>query len=140
MSNEEQRKRLIELLSKPIFPKIGVDPAEVVADYLLDNGLIVPPCKVGDTLFVLSTCMDIVSFPGDGVICPYENVCHIEDCMNYNDVLRPFPMTVDYLGIGDHRIFNIFFEETSVEYLSTDFGKTVFLTREEAEKALEGRT
>lgn len=31
------RIRLIEILSKPIFPKIGVDPAEVVAEFLLDN-------------------------------------------------------------------------------------------------------
>lgn len=37
------RERLIEILSQPIFPKVGVDPAEVVADYLLDNGVIVPP-------------------------------------------------------------------------------------------------
>lgn len=140
MSKEKQRKRLIEILSQPIFPKIGVDPAEVVADYLLDNGVIAPPCKVGDTLFVLSTCMDIVSFPGDGVICPYENVCHIEDCTNYNDVLRPFPMTVECLTIGDHGICSIFFEESSTEYLSTEIGKTVFLTREEAEKALDGKT
>lgn len=98
------------------------------------------PCKVGDTLFVLSTCYDIVSFPGDGVICPYENVCHIEDCTNYNDVLRPFPMTVECLTIGDHGICSIFFEESSTEYLSTEIGKTVFLTREEAEKALAERS
>lgn len=43
------RERLIEILSQPIFPKIGVDPAEVVADYLLDNGVIVPPVKIGQT-------------------------------------------------------------------------------------------
>ena len=41
------RDRLIELLSVPIYPREGADPAEVVADYLLDNGIIVPPCKVG---------------------------------------------------------------------------------------------
>lgn len=135
-----ERERLIDMLAHVGNMRIMGHGLEECADYMLANGVIVPPCKVGDTLFVLSTCMDIVSFPGDGVICPYENVCHIEDCTNYNDVLRPFPMTVDYLGIGDHRIFNIFFEETSVEYLSTDFGKTVFLTREEAEKALAERS
>ena len=45
------RDRLIELLSVPIYPREGADPAEVVADYLLDNGIIVPPCKVGDTVY-----------------------------------------------------------------------------------------
>ena len=36
------RDRLIEILKVPIYPKMGVDPAEVVADYLLANGVIVP--------------------------------------------------------------------------------------------------
>lgn len=46
-----ERERLIEILSVPIYPRIGADPAEVVADYLLDNGVIVPPCKIGDTVY-----------------------------------------------------------------------------------------
>ena len=33
------REKLIELLKVPIHPRVGVDPAEVVADYLLDNGV-----------------------------------------------------------------------------------------------------
>ena len=45
------RDRLIEILKVPIHPKIGVDPAEVVADYLLANGVIVPPVEVGDTVW-----------------------------------------------------------------------------------------
>lgn len=47
------RERLIELLSKPIHPKIGADHVEVVADYLLSNGVIVLPCKVGDSCYPL---------------------------------------------------------------------------------------
>lgn len=54
MSREKQRARLIEILSRPIFPKIGVDPAEVVADYLLDNGVIVPTCKKDDVVYQLA--------------------------------------------------------------------------------------
>ena len=43
------REKLIEILKKPIYPKIGIDPAEVVADYLIDNGVIVPPeTGIGD--------------------------------------------------------------------------------------------
>lgn len=34
------REKLIELLRVPIYPHELADPAEVVADYLLDNGLI----------------------------------------------------------------------------------------------------
>ena len=35
------RERLIKILRKPIFPHELVDPAEAVADYLLDNGVTV---------------------------------------------------------------------------------------------------
>lgn len=33
----EDKVKLMEILSVPIYPRIGADPAEVVADYLLDN-------------------------------------------------------------------------------------------------------
>ena len=33
----DDREKLIQILSVPIHPRIGADPAEVVADYLLDN-------------------------------------------------------------------------------------------------------
>lgn len=49
----EMRDRLIELLKVPIYPHLDADPAEVVADYLLANGVIVPPCKVGDAVYVI---------------------------------------------------------------------------------------
>lgn len=45
------RDRLVEILKVPIHPKIGVDPAEVVADYLIANGVIFPPVEVGDTVW-----------------------------------------------------------------------------------------
>ena len=35
------REKLIEILRKPIFPHELVDPAEAVADYLLDSGVTV---------------------------------------------------------------------------------------------------
>ena len=35
------REKLIEILSVPIYPHLDADPAEVVADYLIDNGVTV---------------------------------------------------------------------------------------------------
>ena len=35
------REKLVEILRKPIFPHELVDPAEAVADYLLDSGVTV---------------------------------------------------------------------------------------------------
>ena len=54
VESESDRDRLIEILKVPIFPHLDVEPAEVVADYLLENGVIVPPCKVGQTVYYIS--------------------------------------------------------------------------------------
>lgn len=114
MSKEKQRKRLIEILSQPIFPKKGVDPAEVVADYLLDNGVLVPPCKVGDTVYqIIPKCS-----PAFGM-CPYNGGYGTARCDK---------------GPCKAHIKEISFSLSDIE----NIGKTVFLTREEAEKALEG--
>jgi hypothetical protein len=94
---------------------------------------------VGDTIYILATCRDICVPSYNGSLCPYEDVCRIDDCISLADVERPFPVTVEAITIGDHGIYSIFFEQTKYEYLSTEIGKSVFLTREEAEAALKGR-
>jgi hypothetical protein len=107
------RDRLIEILSKPIYPKVGVDLAEVVADYLLDNGVMVPPCKVGDTVW-------FNTFKKNATVC---------------------------VGVQPHKIdrIDISFVCDTKNLIEThihdwEIGKTVFLTREEAEKALAERS
>ena len=100
------REKLIEILRKPIFPHELVDPIDAVADYLLDNGVIVLPCKVGDTIY---RC-------GDPIKKAYEwDIEHIEI---YCDE-------------------TVFIDDSDNEFTETDIGKTVFLTREEAEAALK---
>lgn len=41
------REKLIQILSVPIYPRLDADPAEVVADYLLDNGITITPAVPG---------------------------------------------------------------------------------------------
>lgn len=54
----DKRKRLIELIRKSdiLCDTCGENSssycAEALADYLLANGIIVPPCKVGDTVWM----------------------------------------------------------------------------------------
>ena len=43
------RERLIQILRVPIYPHLDADPAEVVADYLLDNGITITPAAQGPT-------------------------------------------------------------------------------------------
>ena len=57
----DNREKLIEILRVPIYPHLDADPAEVVADYLLDNGVTIqkwipasdPPKSVANKVIVL---------------------------------------------------------------------------------------
>ena len=127
------RDRLIGLLRVPIYPKEGADPAEVVADYLLDSGVIVPPCKVGDVVY---------SPRENGIL--EQNVISIE--IEKDPHVRVY-FTCDYLcdgcpheqtyqnQAGDGGCYGEYGESL---FAFEDFGKTVFLTREEAEQAMKG--
>ena len=79
----------------------------IFAEYLLEHGVIVPPCKVGDRVYRPSDCLGVVQF----VIISF-NIYESE--MFFTD------------------------DSENIIYLS-DIGKTVFLTREEAERALKER-
>lgn len=107
-----ERERLIELLQEWGNKENDGVRAESIADYLLANGVIVPPCKVGTPLYFLS---------GDA------EECEIIESLSWSYI-------IDSLGL-------ITIEETLHELSYKDnyeyvFGVTVFPTREEAEKAL----
>lgn len=104
------RDRLIEILNNWGTENNDGICAESVADYLIENGVILPPCKVGNVVYCLiqgfenplkATIKRIV-IQADGVIIS----CSV----------------LGYFGQS---------------YMATDFGKTIFLTKEEAERALE---
>ena len=50
----EQRERLIELIIESV-NGCARNWAEVIADHLLANGIIVPPCKVGQVVWLVFT-------------------------------------------------------------------------------------
>lgn len=109
------RARLIELLyGKSIDTMID---CEYVASYLLDNGVIVPPCKVGDTVYQI---MDIESV--------HRQILELK-------VLRIEITETTMFFVKTIKKFRYNYGKFSLE----DFGKTVFLTPEEAEKALAER-
>lgn len=80
-----------------------------LADYLLANGVIVPPCKVGDTVYL-----------------PRKN--------DWGDILS---YEVIEVGIDRDGLFFVIDDEDQEHILIDEIGEEVFLTREEAEKALE---
>lgn len=84
---------------------------EHIADHLLANGVIVPPCKVGDTVYVCFSRTRVIECKVARII-----IEHIEE------------IGMSFICYG------------GMHFDMRHWGKTVFLTREEAEKALEGET
>ena len=101
-----EREKLIELID-------GCGRLERLADYLLENGMIVPPCKVGDTVY---------------------EICERRRSGKWQKAI--VERVVHGIEIGVDKILLARCGTTTYVYLSR-LGKTVFLTKEEAEKALE---
>lgn len=119
------RERLIDLLTNDLHRAdnplqfTSDEIVERLADMLLENGVIVLPCNVGDTVY-----------------------------RNVNDKRVKNPCEFKVVGLWYSRYENcncvhiarfkngVFDRSLAVTF--TDFGKTVFLTREEAEQALKG--
>ena len=115
-----ERERLIELIVNAenevfrAFPYTNsTKRIEMVADFLLENGVIVPPVKVGQSIWTSENFTDNV--PREGYITVIEYDCN-----------------------GSYEFWTSFGEiPLSAEFSCEEIGKTVFLSREEAEKALK---
>ena len=131
------RDRLIELIHDS---DLSLDSVRL-ADYLLANGVIVPPCKVGDTVYVITNCENILMhhdndyFTGTGAIeCPFESSCDFEECNDSN--LRICETIVRAMSCEEDFGWSFWFQYINPNFAFSEIGKTVFLTKEEAEKAL----
>ena len=119
------RDRLIELIGKSFAEeseKRLVITAQYTADYLLANGVIVPPCKVGDTVYAVAYNTNIFTY---AVHRGYIGSIDIRSTGEY--------IIICHEGLDDEPKF------PNIVGRFTDIGKTVFLTREEAERALKER-
>lgn len=106
---EKQRARLIELLSNSGFTA-DTETFEDLADYLIENGAVLPPCKVGD----------IIYYSGNGIVQE----------MNIEFI------TITEIGFE----YGLVFGDKTVTIYANWVGKELLhYTKEEAEKALKGR-
>ena len=114
------------------------NPVEELADHLLANGVIVPPCKVGDVVYVITVKRPCYAC----TLCT--DFCH-KNC-SFNDknklvikIARVCGITIDgkinkvHLDIDKSKICHSYKYTCWFE----DFGKTVFLTKKEAEAKLK---
>lgn len=138
------RDRLIEILKKFCtddckithqcgycdFGDLTVCPS-AVAEHLLVNGIIVPPCKVGDTVY----CIDDIVWDDECRDCEHYLIGGFGDpseCIRtrYGNK-HPDCIKIIEKVVTQHDIYWWLY--------SNDFGKTVFPTKSEAERALAER-
>ena len=81
----------------------NLEKAKIIAEYLIANGVIVPPCKVGDTVW----------HKEEGYLLDSYKIKFIYNDMAASNISRDLLFSVE------------------------DIGKTVFLTKEEAEEKLK---
>ena len=74
------------------------------------------PCKVGDTVWFIKSCFTYAKSPMSGMVCMFKSFSKVG--------------TITYGVIMDGSNINR-------SFTTYDIGKTVFLSREEAEKALK---
>lgn len=107
------KERLAEIIQN--YPNTSIaedqvkDAAEDLADYLLANGVIVPPCKVGDVVWIPSVNSNKV----------------------YSKVVKDILIREKDGEVGKY------IYASSAYFPFENIGKTVFLTREEAEAKLK---
>ena len=111
-----ERERLIEMLNDWGNMENDGIKAESIADYLLANGVIVPPCKVGDVVYYVEGEMIC-----KGRIDKIEYNLYTEPHM-WIEVEYRSPIVGTQITRGRVDLF---------------WNKIIFLTREEAEKALK---
>ena len=125
-----ERERLIEILDNACFEACKrkndvIKLCHYLADNLLENGVIVPPVKVGDTVYIHGKPVDIDFVHVDDEKCYY---CVQLDCSKRNCDDCNFCSSIFTRGTHGY-----------IEFTAEYIGKTVFLTPEDAEKALAER-
>lgn len=91
-----------------------------IAETLLANGVIVPPCKVGDRVFIIEKEYRLNKVEHKIITCEIEFIYVSSKTKRYHTKKLECP----YMDNG----FN---------FRPKDIGKTVFLTKEEAEEKLK---
>lgn len=120
---------------------------------LEEEGLLLKlPCNIGDIVYIITTCktfppkLDGTMWDADGgfgtatgYYCPYEEsdscpFADCEDCSSVENELGIFEDVACHMCIEEDKIWFVF--ENSNGWELSDFGKTIFIKREDAEMAL----
>lgn len=103
---------------------VSDDTIEQISEHLFENGVIALPCKFGQTVFIICNTVERIKL-------------EIETCI--------YETKIDHISIGAkgaefHILYRCITHPDCDWFIEKDIGKTVFLTREEAEKSLAERS
>ncbi len=111
-----ERKRLIELLNDWGNKENDGVRAESIADYLLENGVVVLPCKINDHVWFIKSAFSVLVKPLEARIISIRGI------------------SIDHIILfGAITLYN----DLSRSFTSNDIGTKVFLSKEEAEQAIQ---
>lgn len=129
METEKQRERLVELLNEATFgvnvhtlaDHLSRETIDRVAEYLMANNVVVLPCNIGDTVYYINQYSDI----------------YLHKNFVYEAKVARMVITKDNeIAL----VIHIKDEHGLTEFPNVkDFGKTVFLSKAEAENVLKER-
>lgn len=117
------RDRLVEILEDAEGLPV-CQTFEGFADYLIENGVVVIPCKIGEKLYHTVELLNGERLVVEGIAFGYAATFESGKTKK----------RIYFWASGD----NFTSRHYSCWLEISEFGKTVFLTREEAERALEG--
>ena len=130
------KERLVELfyLANKKFDDVectGKEALELLADHLIDNGVIVPPCKVGDTVYI-----DPESWGVDCLLMRYKPIFVHSKYYLVGEVVSIIKTRKQ--NLVKLSVYNIStFTPEYKRYPISAIGKTVFFTRERAQAKLK---
>lgn len=109
------RDRLVEIVKESLVKNIDYTHrlAENITDDILKNGAIIPPCNVGDALY----------YPAFGI----------------DRVLLYKVISIKLNSKGLYVVCENCLSKSQMTHRATQIGKTIFLTKAEAERALAER-
>lgn len=115
-----QRNKLVDLIIESV-SGCARHWAEVIADHLIENGVAIMPLKIGDIVY-----FPIYDYHDCGEITEIHCISDGKGGVEILFEWASYDVGVDVTELWDEGDFSI-----------DEIGKTVFLTREEAQKALQ---
>lgn len=117
-----------------------IDHLRELAQSERDGRLVVLPCSMENPVYVIAKCKDVVLYrerDTGAVDCPFEEDCPFNACED--EQVRIFETAIPGFFYNEDRReeLEMFLDNIEFDFSQKDIGKTVFLTREEAETALE---